>query len=95
MTTFNSRETYITWRAQWRADYAALSVTIRSQKLQFKNAQRRYEISNITLAEYWNTVAILTKSQRTAKEMLADREQSKIEAGRQRALRIQGELICS
>lgn len=93
MTTFNftTRETYINWRAKWRSEYATLSKTIRLQKLEFKEAQRKYETSSITPAAYWNAVAVLIKSRRTAREMLSIREQSKLEAARQRDLRIQGE----
>lgn len=30
--SFNSKESYLTWRSQWKADYKALSQTIREHK---------------------------------------------------------------
>lgn len=90
--TFTTRETYVQWRAEWRRQYAELSAKIREQKLAFKHQQREYDYlsSVITPATYWRALADLTKSQKTAKVMLAQRELSKLEAAKQRELRING-----
>jgi hypothetical protein len=39
-SAFNSKATYLTWRSQWKADYKALSQTIREHK-----ADRKYDSS--------------------------------------------------
>lgn len=90
--TFTTRETYIQWRAEWRQQYSALSAKIREQKFAFKHQQRKYDCASsaVTPATYWRALADLTKSQKTAKEMLAQRESSKLEAAKQRELRING-----
>ena len=49
--TFTDRTTYIAARAQWRADYKALSAKIRETRQAFKNAQREFSKANCLV---WN-----------------------------------------
>lgn len=43
MTTFNTREEYLAYRAEWKANYKALSAEIRQLKLEIKNKDRAGE----------------------------------------------------
>ena len=85
---FNTRETYIAWRAEWRTEYATTSQQIREARNTIKNAQRENKWAGM-----WNHYSTLARSQRTARELLALREASKIEAGKQFAA--QKELSCA
>jgi len=44
---FNSRETYLEWRANWRAEYKKVSEDIRKTKNDFKNEQRKVVIDTV------------------------------------------------
>jgi hypothetical protein len=39
-TTFNSRESYLAYSAEWKANYAQLTIDSRKAKLDFKEAER-------------------------------------------------------
>lgn len=47
--TFNSRETYLQYRKEWKASYASLSTQIRLQKQVFKDAQRAFSLMDSEL----------------------------------------------
>lgn len=40
--TFNSRETYLQYRSEWKAKYAALSATIRKERAERRLAQQEF-----------------------------------------------------
>lgn len=74
---FTSKETYLAYRAQWKAIYKALSADIRSKKRQYKNAQRDGDGLG------WKILSELRRAQQQAREMLEQLAEAKIEAQRQ------------
>lgn len=88
-TTFNfeTREQYIEWRKQWRADYNSISIAIRAAR----NAVKNHHRSGIVMIENWRLIGSLLKLRITANKMLEEREASKIAAGQARERRLQQE----
>ena len=62
--TFNSRKTYLEFRAEWKAEYKQVSADIREDKNAIKNSQRE---SGQTPPQIYSR---LSRSQRRANEML-------------------------
>jgi len=95
--TFKTRNEYLTQRAEWKADYKALSQTIRDLKGQRKQYTWKYvpKGKNIKMGDNprydstagWSAVALKYK----ATKMLEDLAEAKIEAGKQREYRIANE----
>ena len=85
---FTTRETYLTWRVLWRAEYATISQTIRELKNKLKEASR----INATPGVYWRIYSDLAIARKEAKSLLTLREQSKLEAGIQ--YQTQQEALC-
>ena len=101
MTTFNfkTREEYLNWRAEWKAEYKELSRAIRELKCARKEyiwkyrpkddnaSKRRTKIGpnpNYSSSASWKAAS---KSYR-ATNMLETLKEAKIEAGKQRAARL-------
>jgi hypothetical protein len=89
--TFTSKEGYLTWRAEWRKQYAELSAAIRTMRLARKECSRTGEVAP-ERREAWNKAMALSQSVRQtyfvsmpefATLMLARRKWSKEEAQRQ------------
>lgn len=83
MTNFNftDRETYIEWRAQWRAEYKMLSQNIRELKLNTKNTARSGNDASLLQMR-------LHSWSMKATNMLKQREKSKQLAAEQYAQKI-------
>ena len=91
MTTFNSKETYLAYRSNWKAEYKQLSQTIRDCKFcrwfeSLKNPDRitpeltekyKSKLNSATQSYYIHSL----KAQATA--MLAELKEAKVEAQRQ------------
>lgn len=75
-TTFNSRETYLSARQQWKDEYAALSLNIRTTKARIKQTMKEGAYAG-------NLQYDLLRQKRTANEMLKALEEAKSEAQRQ------------
>lgn len=75
--TFTTKETYLAYRAEWKAEYMTLSATIRSTKNLLKQQHRESGFGKMT---EWST---LFKSVRRANVMLDELHKAKEEAGRQ------------
>lgn len=73
-----SRETYIAWRSEWRAEYKALSREIRGTKYKISNTFRSGEYAGRLQSE-------LGSLRRKANLMLDARETAKKHAAEQRA----------
>lgn len=86
--TFTTREEYVAWRAEWRANYLLASQRIRTARNNVKNMQREDKWQNI-----WFQYAELGRARRDANELLELRAASKVEAGRQYAAR--KEALCA
>lgn len=89
--TFTTKESYLTWRAEWRKQYAELSAAIRTLRLARKEMSRTGEVS-LARREAWNKAMALSQSVQQAYRvslpefatlMLARRVWSKEEAQRQ------------
>lgn len=48
--TFDSRETYLQYRKEWKASYASLTKQIQMQRQKFKDAQRAFSLMDLELA---------------------------------------------
>ncbi len=75
---FTTREEYVAWRAEWRANYKLVSQRIRTARNTIKNMQREDKWQGM-----WNQCAELVRARRDANELLELRIASKIEAGKQ------------
>ena len=73
---FNSRETYLSAVASWKADYAQITLDIRRKKIEVKEANRKREPT-------WKHLLQLSSYRQTASSLLEERAQGKIEAQRQ------------
>jgi hypothetical protein len=104
MTTFKfkTREDYVTYREDWKTRYAEQILEIRRSKEAFKQANRAFSISSKGervwdckvegVRGLYDKMEHARWSFRTAKngatELLFERGESKVEAGRQRELRL-------
>lgn len=77
MNTFNSRETYIAWRTNWKKRYAELSKEIRALKNSIKNQHRSGGCAS------YETWADKSRTYIEACAMLESLKAAKIEANRQ------------
>jgi hypothetical protein len=73
---FTNKETYLAYRAEWKAEYKQLSASIRKAKLELKNAQREGGAS-------WSHFRACADGKAKAREMLDELHEAKIEAQRQ------------
>lgn len=69
---FTTKQEYLTWRAEWRANYKHLSENIRIAKLENKKLNRAGQ-----------STRCLTSIKSTATEMLLERQASKVRAQQQ------------
>jgi hypothetical protein len=98
---FNSRETYLAYRAQWSAHYQFLIASIRESKQAFKEAQRglsragifTYHMSSVAKTAWWAAHKVeqdyradLNHLRGEVQKALQERQESKEEAGRQMEL---------
>jgi len=90
MEKFNSRETYLVYRSQWKSTYAQISNSIRLQRKALKGAQRAYSLSATysptLLTKVKDEFRELTYLKYAATKMLEELAEAKIEAGRQMML---------
>lgn len=75
---FNTKEEYLAWAAEWKAEYKVLSAKIREAKHAYKAAQRADKYHDIQ-----NTRVALGRLKYEANQMIALRGESKVEAQRQ------------
>lgn len=75
---FTNRETYLAWRAEWRAQYKNISAQIRAKKLELKTAFR----SNDYVAAY-KLQRQIPMLRDMATSMLETRKESKEQAAAQ------------
>lgn len=76
MTTFNSKETYLAYRSNWKAQYKALSQQIRETRHDIREAQK-----NRKYAGGMQYAALKLRKQAAA--MLEELKEAKLEAQRQ------------
>lgn len=85
MTKFNSKETYLAYRSEWKANYKTLSQEIRELRNEIKVTQRAKGYAG-------SMQYTLLKLRAKATAMIEERKASKAEAQRQ-YLAIKGELV--
>lgn len=73
-TSFNSKETYLAYRSEWKAEYTQLSKEIRALKAEIRQPDRKIS---------WEEARDLRKLKDTATAMIEERKASKVEAQRQ------------
>jgi hypothetical protein len=102
--TFTTREEYLTWRADWKARYFSTIKEIRTAALERREAERAFSracrgLSDKPTAEESKERQMTANAQSSSRykhrnlkaeatELLVERAESKLEAGRQRALRL-------
>jgi hypothetical protein len=74
--TFNSKETYLAWRAGWRSVYREISKSIRQTKIEIKNRSRERQYVGDLQRE-------LIELRGRAKELLDLRKKAKVLAQQQ------------
>lgn len=97
--TFTTRETYVIWRADWKAKYKLISQNIRDTKILFKAEQRKIIWKKTTygkieyctpimadLALYWELLTDIATYRKEAKALLEGLIEAKQEAERQYVL---------
>ncbi|HET8688787.1 MAG TPA: hypothetical protein VFM18_19390 [Methanosarcina sp.] len=82
--TFNSRETYLAFRKEWKEEYLKVSKEIRESKNESKNMQREGRHS-------YSVYAKLAANRRVANELLETLKEAKQKA-QQQYMEQQGEL---
>ena len=91
---FTNRTEYLAQVAEWKAEYAALTVEIRAGKKRFKEAQSEFsKIGNLnrdSSKAYWAAYKLMEDARRDcikgcskATEMIEARHEAKVEAQRQ------------
>jgi hypothetical protein len=80
---FNSRETYLAFRNEWKKEYLQLSNEIRELKARLTAEIKRGKIGS--------TIYSLLQRRRRAATMMQTLEEAKVEAARQWAANRQGE----
>jgi len=100
--TFTTREEYVAYREDWKARYAAQILEIRAAKKTFKEANSEFSIASKGervwdcktqgIRDLYNKMEsaryAFLNAKREATELLSERRASKVEAGRQRELRL-------
>lgn len=97
MNTFNTKETYLAARAQWKAEYEQLSSDIRAARLVFRDTQREvsknpydWKAEREVNQRHWAASGVsltalikLVALRNKATKMLDDLADAKVEANRQ------------
>ncbi len=80
---FNSKETYLAFRAEWTLRYLNHLKVVRAAKLSIREANRIYSKDCKCIGDIWDAYRNLHAAQRTTRELLEERAASRVEAGRQ------------
>lgn len=67
--SFNSRETYLAWRAEWKRLYAEISADIRNFKLVYKDQSRNPVTGWDSTAKVWTRTRPWTKDEAKRQEL--------------------------
>jgi hypothetical protein len=85
-TSFNSKETYLAYRSEWKANYKNLSQEIRELRNEIKETQRAKGYTG-------SMQYTLFKLRAKATAMIEERKASKVEAQRQYLAAQESELV--
>ncbi len=81
--TFNSKETYLAYRAEWKQRYLDQIKAVRAAKQGIKDANRAYSKHSKTISDIWTAYRDLRKAHEETKKLLTERWAASAEAGRQ------------
>lgn len=81
---FTDRSSYLAWAQEWKEAYRAHSASIRSLKVQFRQAQREGDMSKVYALD-----SSVRAASRQATEMIEQRHESKVQANRQYLAEVQ------
>lgn len=81
--TFNSKETYLAYRADWKQRYLDHLKTVRAAKLGVRLANRAYSKDNKTIGNIWGAYSDLRVTQEGTQSLLEELCAARTEAGRQ------------
>jgi len=85
--TFNSRDSYLSERARWKAEYLSTCDKIRTLKQGVRDVHRAYAQKPTTIGDVWGALWALRDARTEARELLTRLGLAKIEAGRQMDLK--------
>lgn len=80
--TFNSKETYLAYRAEWKQRYLNQLKAVRAAKQGIKDANRAYSKGG-NIGGIWSAYSDLRKAHEETQKLLAERWDASAEAGRQ------------
>lgn len=93
LPAFAAIDDYTTWRADWRAEYAQLTLDIRAAKQTLRSAQRAFSVAFLTSSTteervvirtckntMWSAESAYINLRTTARDAVDVRHQSKIKA---------------
>lgn len=81
--TFNSKETYLAFRADWKEQYLNHLKTVRATKQGVRDANRAYSKGSKDIGEIWQAYRNLRDAQEGTQDLLHDLQAARAEAGRQ------------
>lgn len=81
--SFNSKQTYLVYRADWTQRYHAQIFTVRAAKHAIGSANRAYSKGSKNIGEIWQAYRDLRATQDDMRTLLEERWASRAEAGRQ------------
>jgi hypothetical protein len=81
--TFNSKETYLAYRAEWKQRYLAHLKAVRAAKWGIREANREYSKNNKTIGNIWQAYRDLRSAHEQTQPLLSERWAASFEAGRQ------------
>ena len=87
-TSFNSKETYLAYRSEWKANYKTLSQEIHELRNEIKETQRAKGYAG-------SMQYTLIKLRAKATAMIEERKASKVEAQRQYLVAKESELVAA
>ena len=81
--TFNSKETYFAYRADWRERFQANLTAVRAAKLGIRTANREYTKDNKKISGIWDAYYALRDAHQETQELQSEIYEARAEAGRQ------------
>ena len=83
--TFNSKETYLQYRAAWREQYYHLIGEVRKEKLAIRAAMSAYSKGTGSISDIWSAQSSKRVASEAVQQHLYELWDAKQEAGRQMA----------
>lgn len=84
--TFNSKETYLAYRAEWKQRYLDQLKAVRAAKHGIREANRKYSKGG-SIGDIWSAYSDLRQAHEDTQTLLQERWNAAAEAGRQMNLR--------